>query len=686
MLLTEFRQKYPQYNDMSDKELVNRLYERHYSDIPKDDFYKKIGYSVPPEPSALSQLGKGIKQIPENLGSFTRGAVTEAVNLPAQAANLVLPKGMQFHTFPVEQNPMAQAGQSLSDLGGFFAGGAPAEIARASAAAIPLIGKAAQYLGKTGVLPDAVSMGLGGAAYGAVTNPNNPTQGAIQGGLTGASAPLIPAAFGGIKQSISNITNPTTKLTAFYSPEEIARNMQAAKGSETPLGNIIGDPKLIRKFDIILPKNPRSGAEQKMANTALNITNQGTNLLENYLGNTHPLEVNQKLGEALKNAYNNQQSLKRSLYSNVEDIADASGLKLELPQFSQLAKKYTGLINDTNFLKYEPESKQIMSRLSNYKNPVENLETGLLDAKGNPITNPKYPTLQEANILAGKLGSMAKSHGSSPAMEDQHLASVYGNMAKALKSDIRNTIDQSGNEQLKEAFETAEKNYKDNYAPFLDKQIYQFISGKKSADELVSNFIKTGSSTDQGEKLQKLMSKLSPEDQNLVKYAYFSRALTGDEGNRHVNPLSFKSLWGDRSLGQTQKKALIPNDEERKQVDNYARLAKMNSEGLTRTILPKTGIRAVGAEKDIPEVIGGLVGLVHGGAPTGILGAIAGRIFKDISNKSAVKKLTDEAIRNKLISKYKLNVTPIGSEQPQTNNISMHLNALAQALMANQNP
>ncbi len=50
--IAEVRSKYPQYKDISDQELADRLHARFYSDIPKDDFYSRVGLRVaPPEPT-----------------------------------------------------------------------------------------------------------------------------------------------------------------------------------------------------------------------------------------------------------------------------------------------------------------------------------------------------------------------------------------------------------------------------------------------------------------------------------------------------------------------------------------------------------------------------------------------------------------------------------------------------------
>jgi hypothetical protein len=41
--ITTIREKYPQYNDLSDKQLLEALHDKYYSDIPIEQFYKKIG-------------------------------------------------------------------------------------------------------------------------------------------------------------------------------------------------------------------------------------------------------------------------------------------------------------------------------------------------------------------------------------------------------------------------------------------------------------------------------------------------------------------------------------------------------------------------------------------------------------------------------------------------------------------
>ena len=46
MNLQEIRQKYPQYNDLTDQELVDSFHKKYYLDVPKSEFYKKVEFNT----------------------------------------------------------------------------------------------------------------------------------------------------------------------------------------------------------------------------------------------------------------------------------------------------------------------------------------------------------------------------------------------------------------------------------------------------------------------------------------------------------------------------------------------------------------------------------------------------------------------------------------------------------------
>lgn len=51
MDIKEFRQKYPQYNDLSDTDIAEKFHDKYYSDIPYDIFAQKFGVSGQPAQS-----------------------------------------------------------------------------------------------------------------------------------------------------------------------------------------------------------------------------------------------------------------------------------------------------------------------------------------------------------------------------------------------------------------------------------------------------------------------------------------------------------------------------------------------------------------------------------------------------------------------------------------------------------
>jgi len=45
-VLAEFRQQYPQYNDLSDDQLADAIYNKFYSDMPREQFNKKVAEKI----------------------------------------------------------------------------------------------------------------------------------------------------------------------------------------------------------------------------------------------------------------------------------------------------------------------------------------------------------------------------------------------------------------------------------------------------------------------------------------------------------------------------------------------------------------------------------------------------------------------------------------------------------------
>ena len=402
---------------------------------------------------------------------------------------------------------------------------------------------------------------------------------------------LIPAAkaAGSVGRGISKL-KPSNALRGNLTPEELRNNLRITQDTETGLGDVIGSPFLKRLNENILTKIPFSGANEAMQRNAGNVIDRGHMLMNALKGKGNVENLDKYLNDALKSSYESHLGEKNALYKNANKIANESGLKLELPTFGNEAKKYREAIEDTNILKYEPELQGLLRKVSGYEEPVKtNTKTSkILNEFGKPFEEKttKFPTLEEANLLKGKLGQLAKQHGSSPNPSDRHLAGVFGKLARNLKGDIETAIEKSGNESLKTAYKTAEENYGKKFSPFLDKEVYKFINGNADPETLINAFVKTGKSNDRAGLINKLVQKLPMEDRNLLGYRYLQGAM--DENNV-LNPLKLKTLLSKNSLGTKQFDALFPNPALRNALRDYVNLVDMNTKGLKLMHNPETG-------------------------------------------------------------------------------------------------
>ena len=92
--ITEIRQQYPQYSDMSDVELADAFHSKFYSDIPKDQFYTTLGINTSAQQTTpktpIAQQAPGTMELMFGAGSPIARTIKGAVVDPALAVNQIL--------------------------------------------------------------------------------------------------------------------------------------------------------------------------------------------------------------------------------------------------------------------------------------------------------------------------------------------------------------------------------------------------------------------------------------------------------------------------------------------------------------------------------------------------------------------------------------------------------------------
>ncbi len=110
--IAKIREKYPQYHDLSDEELASGLHRKYYSDMPMEEFHKKINFAPQVQQEEPAQQEKSISDIPRDVGM---GVLNAALDLPGYAANILSDARDVPHQ--VLHNPLRALGNLGAGLG-----------------------------------------------------------------------------------------------------------------------------------------------------------------------------------------------------------------------------------------------------------------------------------------------------------------------------------------------------------------------------------------------------------------------------------------------------------------------------------------------------------------------------------------------------------------------------------------
>ena len=197
--------------------------------------------------------------------------------------------------------------------------------------------------------------------------PQYPGEKLLRGTVRNLPA-IIPA--GKALGSLRKLT-PSNALRGNLTPEELANNLRITQGTETGLGDVIGNPFLKRLNENILSKIPGAGVNNSLQRTAGEVINRGHMLLDSISGTSEIENLDKYLNDALKASYKSHQTEKNALYGISNKIADDINLKLDLPNFINKVKEHKNAIEDTNIIKYEPEMQNLLRKIGHYENTIK---------------------------------------------------------------------------------------------------------------------------------------------------------------------------------------------------------------------------------------------------------------------------------------------------------------------------
>ena len=456
-----------------------------------------------------------------------------------------------------------------------------------------------------------------------------------------------------VARAALNEFRPSTHLSRMgesYSPEMAERALSAGQ-TPTPLGSVIGSPQLQKIFE-----NKLTNTEPTLNKLEGEIQRRGEGLLGQSVGK----DPNEVIGKLIKSEYKKANDVKNSLYKPVNELSKKEGLKLRLPTASRTAQANLKALEDSPMLSKDADFAAKVRKLFNVANPTETRAASttyspVLDASGSPIITghtPKktlYPSIVEAKEVANKLYSQGKRLMKSPDSGDRATGGLYSRISKEIRDDVRGQISKKGSPELKKAYEEAEKNYKDSFAHYLDKEIYPYTGGDKDTESLVRAIIKPSKVNDRYRAIQKI-NKILPEGKRGLLGDALLQSAVDKHGNFSINELN-KIL---RGLGRRQYNQLF-SPEKKVSIKDYEVFTGMNKEALQRMFNPKTGARGVSTlEKALGELkdigMGGL-GYAVGGGPGAIALYGLKKAYPAVYEKIMHKWLTDPKMRDAILKR-----------------------------------
>lgn len=521
---------------------------RDYEDPESSEmgFFNKLPRNIA---TGIANLGRGLANTPHNIANLA--GLGEYV---APLADEHFDYG-EFFGLPKEQNLSDRLIQGLTQYApAFVLPGANIGRAGEVLSSIPKAG---------GFLAEAASQAIPQALFGA-TQEANPVHGVAYGGLGSVAGSAVGK---GLASGIQAL-RPSVRLRGQLSPEELARNMEITRGTQTGLGSVIESPFLKRLQENVLPHVLGSGVENAMQRNARGIQAKGQEILADAMGAAPAENYGTQIQEALKMAAKEARNAKNQSYESLNRLADSHGLKIGRENFREKALDVLSDIEKSPELKHE-FGKSLYKDLVRY------------------ARNDTGNNLKLTNIFRGKLGDKANELYQSGKV---HEYGIVNDMKDALSKDIQHSFEQSGNPELEKAYEKSQRLYREEFAPFEDPDIVKYTRRGGDPDLILNHFLKTGGN-DRATLLSKLdralkQNQKSEATQNPIMSAYLSKAMD-EEGK--LNPVKFRTLYN--KLGHNQRKILFGENGLNKKLKDYSDLVGKNTESFNLMFNPKTGVR-----------------------------------------------------------------------------------------------
>lgn len=448
--------------------------------------------------------------------------------------------------------------------------------------------------GKGGVIRKAATALGQGEALSPVFNPDKSLSDSLIEGLKPSSlAAGVELAFG-LPRGIGKVLG----MGGRASPEAFERNVAAAGDKPIGIGALSGSPFVNWVEQAGLNNIPFSGHAGKSTEVGEKLDNEIGSFLKDlkqvpkdkdrlrYNSETKQFDAvlsktsAQKISENLKDNFHENEKIKRDLYGKRNDIAEELNAQVEPRNL-----KYHAL-SELNEIKEELNRKGITNISRETVRDLKAAGLSSYDKNGNSLNQ---------NIPFRKINFEKESYQEKAAIARRegrrNDARIYQRLSNALESDLKNSIERIGSDDLKHAQHIADSHYEEKIAPILeDDKLYTHAIGTANKDNIIQDFL-TNSSYDNPTRLNSVLRNLSPKHQKQFAYEYLTKGLKhiGTPEEVTNNPGYSDSILTTYSKLKPETKRLLLSPHHINQFDKAFKARKLMGGTIDQMLNPKTG-------------------------------------------------------------------------------------------------
>jgi hypothetical protein len=544
-------------------------------------------------PKLLNSLNEMADSSRQTVADFGVGSANLALRGLTSLINTRLPEGQkiephQFKHPDFDSNVKSPVNKVIGSLLGLLFL-SPATAPMEGAADIATGAKRAETVTSAAlrrVLSSAAKGGAFGGIFGAAQPDSkigqNVLGGAITGGAMGGALEGVNLPFARAREALSQ------EGSRFSSLDEIKKIQQilSEEKIKTSFGDIANSPGLRHFYHDILRSMPFTGVEGSEDTMVAKTHHLLDDFMSHLKGNRESSGVIDDLIKGISEHSKEQEQIKRELYNDVNEKSAQANLNLRgkfnnLQDYAKsiLDEEKSNIENDLE-PRLNKETKDVLGRAIKLNQEPGQLESSITDIEGKPLISEGDPSKKIVNFddaikNSSRYGELARKHAND---DNQFLASVYKGLDSSIKKDISEGINNTGNDELENAWTAAKTHFKENVLPTREAAIIKLIDKGQGA-ETIHNQLAT-------KKFENLLTSLRPDTRKLVGYRLFDSLPKNDKGG--FAPSRVMSKY--QKLEQSVKDRLF-SPEEKEMIERHNALARIAGKNLLDREKPPTGFR-----------------------------------------------------------------------------------------------